>query len=94
MGLAMYQVPEGWEETPFKGHKHLVEISAPNKAGFVTVDFGKREFRGGYSVQGRPDSTAEYVGRGWRDSLRSDAVAWLENIQQEVKARSKQRAAP
>jgi len=89
----MYQVPEGWEEKPFKGYKDLVEISAPDKAGFVTVDFGKREFRAGYTVHGKADSTKAYAGRGWRDELRSDAVAWLANIVREIKDRHRKPAA-
>lgn len=43
-----------------------------NKA---TVDFKRRVFRSGWV--GRCCSTTKYTGRGWRDRIVADAVAWL-----------------
>lgn len=54
------------------------------EAGFVTIDFAKRIFAGGY---GRPHelhakNTRSYSGRGWQQVIVEDAIKWLNLVMQ------------
>ncbi len=81
-------LPEGWtsEELP---DGQILLSTAPVHGGhmrvYATVDFAYRGFRSGLSQRGPLTSRYEfpdrkYEGRGWKDRLVSDAVAWLQEV--------------
>lgn len=54
---------------------------APDKAGFVTVDYQARVFRTGIVRHGKGNCLAsDYTGRGWRKRLELDAQTHLAGI--------------
>ena len=67
--------PVGWKRERM-GKNHEV-FYAPNGLGMVTVDFEMRCFRPGIGTSGRPTSTKTYAGRGWKEAICIDAVAYL-----------------
>lgn len=76
-------LPVGWEceRMPGEGEKYFVVLSAPNRQGYVTVDFLGRVFRSGMSSHGPPvDITVYREGRGWKNKLITDAVNWLQSV--------------
>ena len=77
--VAGVELPEGWGVVNLRLTHYLV-IQRP-AAGAVTIDLRFRCFRGGHGVtHGRPDGTARYVGRGWRQALVRDAIQWLGDV--------------
>lgn len=68
-------VPEGWTWEYQYNNRYLV-LSWP-KYGYVTMDMERRGFRGGMVWTGPLNSTDRYSGRGWKQHLTEDAVAWL-----------------
>lgn len=86
-----FRIPDGWmlEALPYSAHQML--LSTPPPGGMVTIDFQLRGFRGGCSSTGgfvgekrtkRGGSARKaYEGRGWKQVLVDDAVAWLEEVQ-------------
>lgn len=82
------RVPDGWIlDLVSKSWPHLVLLTAPPPLGMVTIDFRQRGFRGGCTVSGhfvgekvtrRGITRPAYGGRGWRQKIVDDAVAWLE----------------
>ena len=71
-------LPDGWTVEHRDGYAVLRHPSA--MGGYITVDWDCRGFRGGYSTAGRLTSTKTYRGRGWREALVRDAVAWLSSV--------------
>lgn len=71
-------VPQQWNLELIYGDYLLV--TSPGR-WMVTVDFDKRGFRAGHSVSARMTSTKKYEGRGWREKLVGDAVAWLQELE-------------
>lgn len=78
------EVPAGWtaEEVP---NAPQVAIGRPSElgGGFTTIDFERRVFGPGYG--GHPsnryiDIPMEYAGRGWKQRIVADAVAWLKVV--------------
>lgn len=76
------RLPEGWTARRMGRSEGYAEIVAPmgHASCFVTVDFANRGFRGGGSTTGRMASTLVYTGRGWRQRLIQDAIAWLRAV--------------
>lgn len=74
------QLPSGWVARR-EGDRYVEVISAPPIGCSVTVDFDARAFRGGLSISG-PITRIRfaYSGRGWRQTLIRDAIAWLEDV--------------
>jgi hypothetical protein len=72
------KLPEGWTVEQRDGYAILHHPSP--RSGYVTVDWDCRGFRSGYSTAGRLTSTKTYRGRGWREMLVRDAVAWLSSV--------------
>lgn len=86
------RIPEGWQFKQLKPEKLgcylLTTPSTRPPVLMATVDFRRRVFRGGLTVTGRAavEITAFYTGRGWRQRLVDDAMAWLEiNVAQRAK---------
>ncbi len=75
---ALLGLPDGWAVEHHDGTAVLVHPSTIG--GYVTVDWDCRGFRGGSSTSGRLTSTKTYRGRGWREALARDAVAWLTGV--------------
>lgn len=73
---ALPGLPEGWTTEALAGGAHTL-LKSPNEVGYATVDWSRRGFRSGCSVTGPMASTKSYAGRGWREQLVRDAVAWL-----------------
>lgn len=74
-----FELPAGWRREDLPYSTHCAIYHAPADAGMVTVDFERRLFRLGFSLQGPKASQKSYAGRGWRDELSADAVALLAN---------------
>jgi len=87
MGDLALRVPDGWTLEPMRGARDVVVLTAP-KIGGATIDFGRRGFRGGFYVLSgrfvgeelthRGSRRKKYEGRGWRQAIVDDAVAWLQ----------------
>ena len=76
--------PVGWTIEHRDGYAVLRH---PNTmGGCVTIDWSCRGFRGGYSTDGRLTSSKTYRGRGWREELVRDAVAWLSSVYEHLRA--------
>jgi len=71
-------IPSGWTYEPMVGMRNFAVIKGPD--GFVSLDFERRLFRGGWTTIGRPASTEKYTGRGWKSRLVTDAVKWLQQV--------------
>lgn len=71
------KLPDGWTSEHYVGCG--TSITWPAHGG-VTIDWERRGFRSGYSVTGALTSTAKYTGRGWKQRLVDDAVAWLRGV--------------
>lgn len=81
-GESVYQLPEGWIWEEFRSVVGVAAIATPDKKNAVTLDFKRRCFRAGFDSVGEPFggapvNTKEYVGRGWKKALVTDAVAYL-----------------
>ena len=50
------------------------------KTGIVSIDFEQRDFEGGCCSVHRGKRSYDYYGRGWRDRLVADAIAWLKSV--------------
>jgi hypothetical protein len=77
-------LPEGWKvERLFTYHQSFV-IEAPNKQGFMSIDFNRRAFNTGYGQPhghcGEKNSYDAYKGAGWKKRLITDAVQHLTKI--------------
>lgn len=80
------RIPAGWTLDKMVGHGDLVVLTAPD-IGAATIDFQQRGFRGGAFVLSglfvgakltrKGYVQKKYTGRGWRQALVDDAVAWL-----------------
>ena len=76
-------LPEGWSYAQTTPSPDCVVIEARDPKcrcliGTATVDFKRRVFRRGWSAYpSRYDSILKYTGRGWREQIIADAVAWL-----------------
>lgn len=83
-------VPDGWELVPATGMRDISILTAP-RIGSATIDFERRGFRAGAFVTTgrfvseerttRGGERKRYGGRGWRQTLVDDAVAWLRGVQ-------------
>lgn len=80
-------LPAGWASEDWGGQlvlKAPALVGHVPYAGYVTVDFSRRCFRSGSVTIGPAASQATYTGRGWRQRLIDDAVAWLQGVLGEV----------
>lgn len=76
------ELPAGWIEESYPLWNDTVVISAPGQwGGSVTISYDNRTIKSGHSLGGstfglisRPN---QYAGRGWRNKIKSDAIAWL-----------------
>lgn len=75
-------LPDDWtsESKSINGDAYTVIKCGGEYGGYVTIDWKRRVFRGGYGTTGRIDSIRSYAGRRWRDELVADAVTWLRAI--------------
>lgn len=74
-------LPAGWTSEDLGSDQLLiVGWTSVDYKQFVTVDFRRRGFRGGFSTHGAMHSQSVYTGRGWSQRLVADAVAWLRAI--------------
>ena len=82
--LATLKLPDGWvaDASAWPGGA-VVAIEAPASiGGFVTIDFDRRVFDGGYGRPGQVNlpSKKKYMGRGWQEAIVSDAINWLTSV--------------
>jgi hypothetical protein len=68
-------LPPGWTSEDLADRPGFTLIRAPH--GSVMVDYKMRVYRAGSATTGRPLNTKMYGGRGWREQLAMDAIAWL-----------------
>lgn len=85
----MIALPDGWTVEMPEWAPGRVFICAADRRGWVTVDYLARGYRRGLDVSGmvhsgdrdagsvRISRRGTYAGRGWRERLETDAVAWL-----------------
>jgi hypothetical protein len=73
-------LPEGWTfELLPRDPDHVVIHTPPPGRYMVTIDFRLRGFRMGWSTLGPLVSKRKkYSGRGWKQALVDDAVAYLQ----------------
>jgi len=73
------ELPEGWATEPYD--EHCIVLVAPQRAGYVTVNWVERSFAHGI---GRPPRTVIgvdiYRGRGWQAQLFNAAVESLTKV--------------
>lgn len=81
------RVPDGWTIEMMPRIPDQLVLNTPSPLRYtVTIDFGKRGFRGGYSSDGRlvgdewNKKRKKYGGRNWRKELVDDAIAHLQEI--------------
>jgi hypothetical protein len=79
-------IPDGWTSDKSRDGRHTYIRGV---GGYVTVNWERREFCGGISSFRL--SKRKYAGRGWRESLVADAVAWLQSVSTSRAARAKER---
>lgn len=83
LGQRILQAPllgDGWTHD-FLDDGRYGEFSAPEKAGYVTVDYEARVFRVGLVRHGKANCLpSDYTGRGWRKRLETDAQVHLAAI--------------
>jgi hypothetical protein len=84
-------IPEGWTIEPLERQPDQVLLSTPSPHHYMTtVDFRGRGFRPGCGTSGKyvgetwNTRRKKYGGRGWRQTLVDDAVAYLNNLLREV----------
>lgn len=71
-----FHLPSGW--TIHRGATgNYSTIAAPFAKGFVTIDWGLREFMPGTSPHRDAVSKKQYTGRNWKATIVNDAVQWL-----------------
>ena len=83
------RIPDGWSLEPMSGGRDVSVLTAP-QIGAATIDFGRRGFRGGaFVLTGKfvgekltrgGNVRKPYEGRGWKQILVDDAVAWLQEV--------------
>lgn len=75
-------LPNGWHSEEVRCGQTLLKMPSgiDGPGGYVTIDWDRRGFRSGYSTSGRLTSTEKYAGRGWKEKLVADAVAWLQGV--------------
>lgn len=78
-------LPEGW--LSLTEDKEILIIERPGVGG-VTIHWDLRSALPGYqrSHVGKPIAGGPYIGRGWRERLLADAIAWLEALSPITKA--------
>ena len=83
-------LPEGWKIEPILHTRLQAILTCPPPTLYATIDFDCRGFRGGYCVTGKfvgekllrsgKTQRKQYDGRGWKQALVNDAVAYLEKV--------------
>lgn len=75
-------LPVGWHSEELSFAQTLVTMPSGEggPGGYVTIDWARRGFRAGCSPSGRMVGSEKYAGRGWKEKLASDAVAWLQGV--------------
>lgn len=80
-------VPEGWSLEQMERLPNHVLISTPPPMYYMaTIDFHARGLRNGCSVSGRfigeewNAPRKKYLGKGWKQGLVDDAVAYLSKV--------------
>jgi hypothetical protein len=81
------RIPDGWVLEKATGLTDVHVLTAPY-LGAATLDFRQRGFRGGaFVLSGRfvgekatrqGPARKKYEGRGWKQAIVDDAVAWLQ----------------
>jgi hypothetical protein len=85
-GILGVIIPEGWKLEPLPRQPDYALLSVPSDPYMVTIDFGKRGLRTGYSTSGRflgeewNRPRKKYGGRGWKQALVDDAVDHLREV--------------
>lgn len=74
-----YQVPTGWVARRYCDESDFIVLIHPEQIDkVVTIDFCRRWFDRGIGLPSRHvGSSVSYGGRGWRQAMVDDAVAWL-----------------
>jgi len=71
-------LPAGWIASTYGGS---VVLQHPEPmAGYVSLNFERREFYSGCTVRSNPVKKCTYTGRGWHAALVNDTVSWLTSI--------------
>jgi hypothetical protein len=71
------KIPDGFGIEAVRASHMVITKQEDHHKGSVTIDLHGRCFRGGIVYSGPVDSRRTYVGRGWKQQLCDDAVAWL-----------------
>lgn len=78
--MSEIKLPDGWKSEQMPYSRNILVIEHPSNEGAVSVDFDSRCFRPGMCITGKFMRHREYHGRGWRQSLVDDAVAYLRGV--------------
>jgi len=84
-----FSIPEGWtldHVTVTRGEEAI--LTAPG-VGYVTIVWHRRGFRPGISTIGKLIGKGPFRGRGWKQRLVNEAVAWLKEIETQIAQRTK-----
>lgn len=81
-----FVIPEGWTLEPLPPDHAVLSTPSPGYHCMVTIDFRARGIRTGYSTSrgfiseewNKPRK--KYGGRGWKQTLVDDAVAYLQEV--------------
>lgn len=88
MAQDRFRIPDGWRLESLHGARDVSVLTAP-RIGAATIDFRLRGFRGGVVLSGKfvgekltraGNVRKPYEGRGWKQVLVDDAVAWLQEV--------------
>jgi len=83
------RIPDGWTLVPLPISPDQMLLSTPTPSYMATIDFRLRGFRSGYVQHGKfvgekltrsGNVRKPYRGRGWKQVLVDDAIAWLEEL--------------
>jgi hypothetical protein len=84
------RIPEGWTLEPLTGSVDQVLLRTPPPLSYMaTIDFRLRGFRSGLVSHGsfvreqrgkRGPTRKKYEGRGWKQAIVDDAVAYLREV--------------
>lgn len=75
------KLPKDWDVTWFAGGRHAHITWRGN--GCVSIDTEYRKIRGGMTTIGRSINETKYTGRGWKQQIVADAIAWLRFVFEE-----------
>lgn len=83
--ISSLKLPDGWvtDASVWPGGTVVALVAPVAIGGTVTIDFERRVFDGGYGRPGQvnlPSGTKKYAGRGWQETIVSDATNWLQSV--------------